>query len=77
MTAEGTVGAPTCLLLDGGFSTKLRLSAGKRGQQQGASIICTENVLLWHPFLAKGDTSETFEMWNWGLFNMAISILGS
>jgi hypothetical protein len=37
----------------------------------------TENVELWHPFLAKGDTNETFEKWYWGLFVMEMSILGS
>jgi hypothetical protein len=51
------------LLLDGGFTRKLYLSAGKRGQQQEALNICTKNVQLWHPFLTKGDSSETFEMW--------------
>jgi hypothetical protein len=28
----------------------------KRGQQQEALIICTKNVRLWHPLLAKGDS---------------------
>jgi hypothetical protein len=33
--------------------TQLLLPAGKRGQQQGGLIICTENFQLCHPFLAK------------------------
>jgi hypothetical protein len=38
---------------------------------------CTENVQLWHPLLAMGDTSNTFEIWQWGLFGLESSILGS
>jgi hypothetical protein len=53
------------------------LPAGKGGQQQGAFSICTENVQLWHPYLAKGDTCKTFEVWYWGLFDVEISIMGS
>jgi hypothetical protein len=41
----------------------LLLPAGKVEQQQGALRSCTENVQLWHPFLGKGDTSNTFEIW--------------
>jgi hypothetical protein len=26
-------------------------------------MICPENVQLWKLFLAKGDTSDTFEVW--------------
>jgi hypothetical protein len=46
--------------LDGVFSPKLMLPARQGGQKQGALMICTVNVQLWHPFLAKGDT---FEIW--------------
>jgi hypothetical protein len=53
------------------------LPAGKGGPRQGALSICTENVQLWHPYLAKADTSKTFEIWYWGLFDVEISILGS
>jgi hypothetical protein len=67
----------TFLLLDGGCTGKLHLPAGKGGQQQGALRICTENFQLWHPFLAKGDNSKTFETWYWGLSDMDILILGS
>jgi hypothetical protein len=49
----------TFLLLDGQFTV---VRAGKGGQQQGALRNCTENVQLWHPFLAKGDISDTFEI---------------
>jgi hypothetical protein len=38
----------------------LHLPDGKEGQQQVPLRICIENVQLWHPFLAKGDT---FEKW--------------
>jgi hypothetical protein len=41
----------------------LLLPAGKGTQQQVALRSCTENVLLWHPLLAMGDTSNTFEIW--------------
>jgi hypothetical protein len=40
-------------------------------------MIYPENVQLWKLFLAKGDTSDTFEVWLWGLFGVEISILGS
>jgi hypothetical protein len=33
------------------------------GQQQRAYMIYPENVQLWRLFLAKGDTSDTFEVW--------------
>jgi hypothetical protein len=33
------------------------------GQQQRAYMIYPENVQLWKLFLAKGDTSDTFEVW--------------
>jgi hypothetical protein len=39
-------------------------------------MICTENVRVLHPFLAKGVPSKTFEMWYWGLSDMEISIGG-
>jgi hypothetical protein len=61
-------------LIDGVFTPKLLLPARKGGQQQGALIICTKNVHLWHAFLAKGDRSVTFEIWSGG-FVMEISIL--
>jgi hypothetical protein len=41
----------------------LLLPAGKGGQQQIALIFCTKNVELWHPLLAMGETSDTFEIW--------------
>jgi hypothetical protein len=42
----------------------LLLPAGKGGQQQVALRSCTENIQLWHPLLAMGDTSNTFvEIW--------------
>jgi hypothetical protein len=47
-------------LLDGVLTPKLMLPARKGEQQQGALIICTENVQLGHPCLSKGDT---FEIW--------------
>jgi hypothetical protein len=50
-------------LLDGVFTPKLMLPARKGGQQQGALMICAVNVQLWQSFLAKGDTSYTFEIW--------------
>jgi hypothetical protein len=50
-------------LLDGVFTPKALLLARNVGQQQRAFTICTENVPLWPPFLAKGDTSHTFELW--------------
>jgi hypothetical protein len=65
------------LLLDGGCTRKLHLPAENGGQQQGALINFTVNVQILHPFLANGDTSKTYEMWHWGLFDMEISILGS
>jgi hypothetical protein len=40
-------------------------------------MIYPENVQLWKLFLAKGDTSDTFEVWKWVLFGMGISFLGS
>jgi hypothetical protein len=40
-------------------------------------MIFPENVQLWKLFLAKGDTSDTFEEWLWRLFGMEISFLGS
>jgi hypothetical protein len=40
-------------------------------------MIYSENVQLWHPFIVKGDTSDTFEIWYCGLFGMEILILGS
>jgi hypothetical protein len=42
--------------------TYLLLPAKKEGQQQGALRDYTENVQLWHPFLAKSDTRDTFEI---------------
>jgi hypothetical protein len=54
----------------------LLLPAGKRGEQQVAFRSCTKNVQLWHPLLAMGDTSNTFEIWHWRLFGMKSSILG-
>jgi hypothetical protein len=33
------------------------------GQQQRAKMIYPENVQLWKLFLAKDDTSDTFEVW--------------
>jgi hypothetical protein len=62
----------TFLVLDGLFTPKLLLPVFS-----GALIICNENVQLWHPFLAKGDTSDTFEIGKWGLFVRDISILRS
>jgi hypothetical protein len=53
----------------------LLFSASKGGQQQGAPIIWTENIQLWHPFMAKDDTSGIFEMLQYCLFGMEISIL--
>jgi hypothetical protein len=50
-------------MLDGVFTPKLLLPARKRGQQQGALAICSKNVQLWHHFLAKGATCDTFEIW--------------
>jgi hypothetical protein len=64
-------------LLDGVFTPKLMLPARKGGYQEGALMICTVNVQLWHSFLARGDTSDTFEICLWGLLGMEISILGS
>jgi hypothetical protein len=40
-------------------------------------MIYPENVQLWKLFLAKSDTSDSFEVWKWGLFGMEISFLGS
>jgi hypothetical protein len=39
------------------------LPAKEGKQQQGTLISYTKHVLLWHPLLAKGDTSDTFEIW--------------
>jgi hypothetical protein len=50
-------------LLDGVFTPKLMLPARNVGQQQRALMIYSENVQLWHPFLAKGDRGDTFEIW--------------
>jgi hypothetical protein len=50
-------------LLDGVFTPKLLLPYRNVGQQQRALMIYSENDQLWHPFLAKGDTSDTFEIW--------------
>jgi hypothetical protein len=47
------------------------------GQQHRAYMIYPKNVQLWKLFLAKGDTSDTFEIWEGGLFGMGISILSS
>jgi hypothetical protein len=33
------------------------------GQQQEALMIYPENIQHWKLFLAKGDTSDTFEVW--------------
>jgi hypothetical protein len=63
-------------LIDGVFTPKLMWSARNIKHQQRDVMIYSENVLLWHPFLVKGDTSDTFEIWQWGLFGMEISILG-
>jgi hypothetical protein len=40
-------------------------------------MIYPENVQLWKLFIAKGDTSDTFEVWYGGLFGKEISFLGS
>jgi hypothetical protein len=50
-------------LLDGIFTPKLLLPYRNVGQQQIAVIIYSENVQLWHSFLAKGGTSNTFGKW--------------
>jgi hypothetical protein len=63
--------------LDGACTDKLHLPAGKVGQQQGDKRICTENVQLRHPILAKSNTKKTFKMWYLGLSNMVVSTLGS
>jgi hypothetical protein len=39
-------------------------------------MIHPENVQLWKLFVAKGDTSDTFEVWLWGLFGMEILFRG-
>jgi hypothetical protein len=52
------------------------LPARNVGQQQRDLLIYFKNVQLWHPFIVKGDTCDTFEIWYWGLFGMEISIFG-
>jgi hypothetical protein len=73
---EYSVGLSVCEV-HGIFTQKLRLPARNGGQQQGSLIICTENIQLWHLFLATGDTSDTFEIYHRGLIGLEISILGS
>jgi hypothetical protein len=53
------------------------LPARKGGQKQVALKRGTENVQLWHQFLARGEKSDTFEIWYWELFCMETSILVS
>jgi hypothetical protein len=53
----------TFSLLDGGFTSKQLLPAEKGEQQQEAQSFCIENVPHWHPFLSRGDNSETFKKW--------------
>jgi hypothetical protein len=67
-------------LLDGLFTLKLLQSTRKGRQQQEAFRSLTENVQLFHPFLATGDTGDRvtlFKIWLCGLFGMDISIIWS
>jgi hypothetical protein len=43
------------------FTPKALLPYRNVGQQQRALMVYSENVQLWYPFLAKSDTSDTFE----------------
>jgi hypothetical protein len=45
-------------------------------QQQKALMVYSENVQLWHPFLAKSDTSDTFEIWEGGYLAWRFQFLG-
>jgi hypothetical protein len=47
---------------------KKKTLSGKGGQQQGLLFSCTENTQLWHPILAKCDTSLVLllKYWNGG-----------
>jgi hypothetical protein len=66
---EDSVGLPvykvhiSATTVDGVFPAKLLLPARNVGQQQRALMVDSENVQLWHPFLAKSDTSDTFAIW--------------
>jgi hypothetical protein len=48
--------------VDSIFTPNLLLPNRNVGQQQRALIVNSENVQPWHPFLAKRDTSDTFEI---------------
>jgi hypothetical protein len=52
----------TFLPLDGVFTPKLLLTYRSVGQQQRALMVYSENIQLWHQFLAKGDTSDICNM---------------
>jgi hypothetical protein len=64
---EDSVGMSVCKVhisatVDGVFTPKLLLPYRNVGQQQRALMVYSKNVQLWHPFLAKSDTRDTFEI---------------